>query len=92
MPRGVRAPQPSASPLLREADGEVGFACKMYQSEHLRNLPCKRVHCDDLLKRPPACYFGLATKEQHEEIEGEKSHFPTAATCAEQCALCGGLH
>jgi IS1 family transposase len=27
---------------------EVGFACNMYQSEHLRNLPCKRVQCDEI--------------------------------------------
>lgn len=27
---------------------EVGFACNMYQSEHLRNLNCKRVQCDEI--------------------------------------------
>lgn len=27
---------------------EVGFACNMYQSERLRNLPCKRVQCDEI--------------------------------------------
>ena len=27
---------------------EVGFACNMYQSEHLRNLTCKRVQCDEI--------------------------------------------
>ncbi len=27
---------------------EVGFACNMYQSEHLRNLSCKRVQCDEI--------------------------------------------
>lgn len=27
---------------------EVGFACNMYQSENLRNLPCKRVQCDEI--------------------------------------------
>jgi IS1 family transposase len=27
---------------------EIGFACNMYQSEHLRNLNCKRVQCDEI--------------------------------------------
>lgn len=27
---------------------EVGFACNVYQSEHLRNLACKRVQCDEI--------------------------------------------
>lgn len=27
---------------------EVGFACNLYQSEHLRNLQCKRVQCDEI--------------------------------------------
>lgn len=27
---------------------EVGFACNMYQSEHLRNLKSKRVQCDEI--------------------------------------------
>lgn len=27
---------------------EVGFACNLYQAEHLRNLPCKRVQCDEI--------------------------------------------
>lgn len=27
---------------------EVGFACNMYQSEHLRNLTCKRIQCDEI--------------------------------------------
>lgn len=27
---------------------EVGFACNMYQSEHLRNLSCKRIQCDEI--------------------------------------------
>ena len=30
--------------LLRD----VGIACLAYQDEHLRNLPCKRVQCDDI--------------------------------------------
>lgn len=30
--------------LLRD----VGFACLTYQDEHLRNLPCKRVQCDEI--------------------------------------------
>ncbi|MBC7469781.1 MAG: DDE-type integrase/transposase/recombinase [Ramlibacter sp.] len=27
---------------------EIGFACNMYQSEHLRNLQCKRIQCDEI--------------------------------------------
>lgn len=27
---------------------EVGFACNMYQSEHLRNLTCKQIQCDEI--------------------------------------------
>lgn len=27
---------------------EVGFACNVYQSEHLRNLTCKRIQCDEI--------------------------------------------
>ena len=30
--------------LLRDA----GIACLVYQDEHLRNLPCKRVQCDEI--------------------------------------------
>ena len=26
---------------------DVGIACLAYQDEHLRNLPCKRVQCDE---------------------------------------------
>jgi IS1 family transposase len=28
--------------------GDVGAACLSYQDEHLRNLPCKRVQCDEI--------------------------------------------
>jgi hypothetical protein len=27
---------------------EIGAACKVYQQETLRNLPCKRVQCDEI--------------------------------------------
>ena len=27
---------------------ELGEACQRYQDEHLRNLPCKRVQCDEV--------------------------------------------
>lgn len=27
---------------------EVGFACNLYQAEHLRNLNCKRIQCDEI--------------------------------------------
>lgn len=27
---------------------DVGMACAEYQDEHLRNLPCKRVQCDEI--------------------------------------------
>lgn len=27
---------------------ELGFACNMFQSEHLRNLPCKRIQVDEI--------------------------------------------
>jgi IS1 family transposase len=27
---------------------EVGSACAKYQDEHLRNLPCKRIQCDEI--------------------------------------------
>lgn len=27
---------------------EVGFACNVYQTEHLRNLPCKRIQVDEI--------------------------------------------
>lgn len=27
---------------------EVGFACNLYQSEHLRNLTCQRIQCDEI--------------------------------------------
>jgi len=27
---------------------EVGFACNLYQSEHIRNLKSKRVQCDEI--------------------------------------------
>ena len=27
---------------------DVGLACAAYQDEHLRNLPCKRVQCDEI--------------------------------------------
>jgi hypothetical protein len=28
--------------------GEIGAACEKYQQETLRNLPCKRVQCDEI--------------------------------------------
>ena len=27
---------------------DLGFACAEYQGEHLRNLPCKRIQCDEI--------------------------------------------
>lgn len=27
---------------------DVGAACQEYQDKHLRNLPCKRVQCDEI--------------------------------------------
>ena len=27
---------------------DVGTACDLYQNEHLRNLPCKRIECDEI--------------------------------------------
>ncbi len=27
---------------------EIGAACETYQQETLRNLPCKRVQCDEI--------------------------------------------
>ena len=27
---------------------DVGAACDLYQSETLRNLPCKRIQCDEV--------------------------------------------
>ena len=30
--------------LLRD----IGIACLAYQDKHLRNLPCKRVQCDEI--------------------------------------------
>ena len=27
---------------------DVGTACEMYQLEHLKNLPCKRIQCDEI--------------------------------------------
>jgi len=27
---------------------ELGAACAAYQDEHLRNLPCKRLQCDEI--------------------------------------------
>lgn len=27
---------------------DVGTACLAYQDEHLKNLPCKRIQCDEI--------------------------------------------
>jgi hypothetical protein len=37
-----------SKPTILELLKDLGTACKNYQDEHLRNLPCKRVQCDEI--------------------------------------------
>ena len=51
--------------LLRD----VGAACLEYQDEHLRNLPCQRIQCDEIWT------LRLREGEEHPEgVAGRSGH------------------
>jgi hypothetical protein len=37
-----------SKPTILKLLADLGTACKKYQDEKLRNLPCKRVQCDEI--------------------------------------------
>lgn len=45
---------------------DLGRACAEYQDEHLRNLPCKRVQCDEIWSFIGAKQKNIKTVEQAE--------------------------
>lgn len=44
---------------------DVGEACANYQDEHMRNLKCKRVECDEIWS-----FVGMKQKNVPEELNG----------------------
>jgi transposase len=37
-----------SKPTILKLLADLGSACAKYQDEHLRNLPCKRIQCDEI--------------------------------------------
>ena len=44
---------------------DAGVACANYQDEHMRNLKCKRVECDEIWS-----FVGMKQKNVPEELDG----------------------
>lgn len=60
---------------------ELGEACQWYQDEHLRNLPCKRVQCDEVWS---FCYSkDKNVPEQHKGEFGYGDVWTWTALCAD---------
>lgn len=66
---------------------DVGTACLMYQHETLRNLPCKRVQCDEIWS-----FCGMKEKNVPKEREHEQigDVYTYTAICADT-KLCAGF-
>ncbi len=45
---------------------DIGRACDAYQREHLRNLPCRRIQCDEIW-----CFVGAKEKNRPETERGQ---------------------
>jgi IS1 family transposase len=45
---------------------EIGHACDAYQREHLRNLPCRRIQCDEIWS-----FVGVKEKNRPEDERGQ---------------------
>lgn len=45
---------------------ELGDVCAAYQGEHLANLPCKRIQCDEI-----GSFVGMKQKNAPKDREGE---------------------
>jgi len=60
---------------------ELGEVCQQYQDEHLRNLPCKRVQCDEVWS---FCYSkDKNVPEQHKGEFGYGDVWTWTALCAD---------
>ena len=60
---------------------ELGEACQRYQDEHLRNLPCKRIQCDEVWS---FCYSkDKNVPEQHKGEFGYGDVWTWTALCAD---------
>jgi len=60
---------------------ELGEACQWYQDEHLRNLPCKRVQCDEVWS---FCYSkDKNVPQQHKGEFGYGDVWTWTALCAD---------
>lgn len=58
---------------------DAGNACLEYQREHLRNLPCKRIQCDEIwsfvyskAKNVPAEFRGQFWKGRRVDVDGHR--------------------
>ena len=50
---------------------DVGSACASYQHEHLRNLPCKRIQCDEIWSFGTAKQRNVKTRKPHPSRSGD---------------------
>jgi len=59
---------------------EVGAACETYQQETLRNLPCKRVQCDEIWS---FCYAKQKNVPAEKQDNSAMATFGRGRLCAQ---------
>jgi len=65
---------------------DVGTACAAYQDEHLVNLPCTHLQCDEIWS-----FVGMKERKVPDELKGsgigDMSHFPHSSNAISHHAL-----
>jgi IS1 family transposase len=57
---------------------DLGAACEAYQFEHLVNLPCKRIQCDEIWS-----FVGAKQKQVNARAQGVGDVWTCTAICAD---------